>query len=41
MNDGGDADDDGCRIMAEDLRDTGKKINSKKAVCVDDIPEYW
>jgi hypothetical protein len=41
MNDGGDADDDGCRIMVEDLRDTGKKINSKKAVCVDDIPEYW
>lgn len=29
---------DGCRIMVEDLRDAGKKINPKKVVGVDSIP---
>ncbi|XP_071856548.1 uncharacterized protein [Bombus fervidus] len=38
LSKGGDVDDDGCRIMVEDLRDASKKINSKKAVGVDGIP---
>lgn len=39
LNDARHANDDGCRIMVQDLRDVGKKINPKKAVGVDGIPE--
>ena len=37
LNEGGDVDNDGCRIMVENLRDAGKRINQKKAVGADGI----
>jgi hypothetical protein len=38
LNEGGDVNDDGCRIMMEDLRNAGKRINPEKAVGVGSIP---